>query len=97
MALTFEESSQLMNNVAFRGRVKVACLGLARNWIAQPTPGQGMNARIRWAQACVQNPEMTAQNTTPTTVMQDAVQSQGADVDDSTLAFSVGQAVDSML
>jgi hypothetical protein len=95
--MTYTESSTLMQDATFRGRVKVACLKFADS-ILNESPGvPGHGARYRWATQCQFNPEQTAQNVTPPTVMDGAVQTAGAEVTDNALQGSVEAIINKMI
>jgi hypothetical protein len=94
--VTNEESSTLMMNVIFRGRIKVEALRYADSMYSEPSSTAAHNTRIRWANDTFRNPDMAAQNLQPVVVMDPAVQSAGVDpVDgDSTIAdVALGGAV----
>jgi len=97
MALTYEESAALMTDAEFRARVMVACLKFADYIYAEANDVPAHNTRLRWSNACMQNPQMTAVQTQPTTVMQDAVQTEGAEISDADLQTAVETAVNQML
>ena len=92
--LNFEQSAQLMTDLQFRGRVKVALLNYASRILSS---GPNSNAAFRWAQQAFQQPDQTAQVVVAPTVMEPAIQGQGGDVDDGALQFSVENAVNKML
>lgn len=87
MALTYQQSADLMNNPSFRGRAKVCCLKYADFIIGEPTSTPAHNTRLRWAQQTFSNPDGAALQVTPPTVMDPAVQGAGIDAatGDSTL------------
>ena len=87
--LSTEQSAELMNDMSFRGRVKVCCLTYAMRLLTE-VQGQG---RLRWAQATMQGPDTSAMQIIPAVVMQPAVQSQGTGIDDGTLQFATEQAL----
>lgn len=97
MALTYEESAALMADTEFRSRIMVACLKFADYIASEPPTEPAHNTRLRWAGACMGNPQMTAVQTQPTTVMQDGVQAAGKDIDDVALQTAVETAVNQML
>lgn len=97
MALTYEESASLMNDAEFRSRIMVACLHFADYITAEANDVPAHNTRLRWANNCMANPQMTAMQTQPTTVMQDAVQTDGAEITDPNLQIAVETAVNQML
>lgn len=97
MALTYEQSASLMVDDTFRGRVKVACLTFA-NYIASEAPNvPAHNTRVKWAQQTFQMPDGSAQQVTPLVVMDQAVQSAGAAIDDASLQTAVENAINKMI
>lgn len=95
--LDYASSAQLMNDFTFRGRIKVACLHFAA-YVAGETPSTpAHNTRFRWAQTCVQNPDMVAQQVQPPTVMDPNVQSAGDGIDDAGLQSAVETAIQQFL
>lgn len=94
MALTLAESAALINDLDFRGRVKVAALQYATYVFSQA--GQS-NSRMAWAQRTMQQPDTTAQTLTPAVVMNINVQSLGKDIDDDNLRASVQVTADLMI
>jgi hypothetical protein len=95
--MTYDESAALMIDQEFRGRVKVACLKYADSILNEPIATAGHNTRVRWAQQCQQQPDMTASNVQPATVMDSAVQEAGAEITDAALQGSVEAVVNKML
>ena len=89
MELSYDQSSTLMGDPTFRGRVKVACLKFANAILDEPTATPAHNTRLRWATSAVQNPDGTAAQTTPTVVMDAAVQSAGSEITDEALQGAV--------
>lgn len=94
MALTYEESAQLMQDPTFRGRVKVAALTYAEYLTNQPG---NSNAKARWIQTCFASPDQMAMTLTPPTVMDPAVQQDGAAVTDAALQAAVQAVADVMM
>lgn len=97
MALSYTESANLMTDMNFRGRVKVACLKFADSIQNEGPEVDAHNARLRWAQQCYQQPEVMAQNVQPPTVMDSAVQAAGASIDDPGLQAAVETVVKKMI
>lgn len=95
--MTYEESSQLMNDPVFKGRVKVAALKYADSITIEPTSTPAHSSRYRWAQACFANPDFTAQQLQPPVVMDAAVQTAGAAVEDAALQGAVETVVAKIL
>lgn len=103
MALTYEQSAELMNNLIFRGRVKVACLKYADYIWGEAANTPGHSSRIKWAQQTFQMPDASAGQVTPTVVMDGAVQEADLDpegdstIDDAGLQSATENAINKML
>lgn len=97
MALTYEQSSELMNDMVFRGRVKVGCITYARYITDEPANTPAHSTRIRWAQQTMSMPDASAGQVTPTVVMDSAVQDVGAAITDEALQSAVENSVNKML
>lgn len=95
--MTYEESAALMTDIEFRGRVKVACLKYADSILNEPNTIPAHNTRLRWAQQCGQQPDMTAQQIQPMVVMDPAVQEDGADITDIALQGAVESVVNKIM
>lgn len=95
--MTYEESAALMTDSAFRGRVKVAALKYADSIMGEATNTPAHNTRERWALMTMQNPDGTAAQLQPPTVMDAAVQAAGAEIDDEALQASVETVVNKMM
>lgn len=95
--LSYEQSNLLMQDTSFRGRIKVACLHFAA-YIAGEAPGvPAHNTRVKWAQNTMVNPDMTANQVQPPTVMQDQVQTAGSDITDQDLQTAVETTVNELI
>ncbi len=101
MALTYEQSSALMADATFRGRIEVACLKFADYIYGEATNTPGHSTRIKWQQATMLNPSASAAQVTPTVVMDPAVQDSstgdGSDVTDAQLQSATENAVNKVL
>lgn len=97
MTLTYEQSSELMNDATFRGRVKVACITYARYITDEPSNTPGHSTRIKWAQQTLINPEVAVTQVTPTVVMDSAVQQDGSTITDPALQGAVENSVNKLL
>ena len=97
MALTYAESAALMKDPSFVDRVKVACLKFADFILNEAVTTPGHSSRYRWAQQTTANPDAAAQTTTPPTVMDGAVQADGAAITDAALQVSVESVVNRLL
>ena len=97
MALTYAESAALMQNGDFIARVKVACLKYADFILNEATSTPAHNTRLRWAQQAESNPDLVSQQITPPTVMDGAVQADGAAITDANLQSAVETTVNRMM
>lgn len=104
MALTYEQSSSLMNNAPFRGRIKVACLKFADYIMGEAANTPAHSTRIKWAQQAYAQPEASAAQITPGVVMDPAVQAAAIDsadgdstLDDAGLQSAVENTINKML
>jgi|SRR5215471_16275914 len=89
MPLSYTNSADLMNDLTFRGRVKVASLKYAQSIQNEPSNTVAHNARLRWSQSCIQNPDSMAGTVTPPAVMDPAVQIAGSAIADDQLQAAV--------
>jgi hypothetical protein len=93
MALTYEETFELMRDQAFRGRVTVACAKFA-SYIADEAPSVPAHpTRYKWSMATLINPENATAQVIPTVVWDASVQADGAAVTDAALQTAVETAV----
>jgi hypothetical protein len=97
MALDYNGSAALMNDMTFRGRVKVACLKFATSIADEAGTVAAHNARFRWAQQCMNNPDMISATVTPPVVMDPAVQTNGSNIIDSDLQAAVEAAINNFM
>lgn len=97
MALTYEQSSELMGDMVFRGRVKVACLTYANYIYGEPATTPGHSSRIKWSQMTMTSPEAAAAQVTPTVVMDPSIQQDGSAVTDAGLQSAVENSINKML
>lgn len=97
MALTYEQSAELMKDPVFIGRVKVACLKFADFIMIEAATTPAHSTRLKWAQNTFAVPEQAAVTVTPPTVMDAAVQSAGATITDAALQTTVETVVNKML
>ena len=97
MALNYDQSAALMTDFAFRGRVKVACLKFADYIANEAATTPAHNTRYRWAQGCMMNPDNTATQVQPPTVMDGAVQTAGSTITDDALQSAVEGVIGKML
>lgn len=97
MALTYEDSAALMNDTAFRGRVKVACLHYADYISGEAANVPAHTTRLKWAGTTMNNPDGAAALVTPTVVMDPAVQQDGTAITDATLQIATENAINKMI
>jgi hypothetical protein len=98
MAMTYEESSALMKDVVFIGRIKVACLKYADYIVLEAPTTPAHSTRIKWAQNTMTAPDVSANLITPTVVMDPAVQDAGgAAIVDTALQSAVENTINKMI
>jgi hypothetical protein len=95
--MTYNESAALMTDLEFRGRIKVACIKYADSIFNEESAIPAHNSRMKWAQQCMQQPDMTAMQVQPAVVMDGAVQTAGADITDAALQGSVEAVVNKLM
>jgi hypothetical protein len=86
-----------MQDMAFRGRVKVACLKFADSILIEASSVPAHNSRYKWAQNAFMQPDLVAMQVQPPTVMDPAVQTAGAAVTDAALQGAVEAVVGKMI
>jgi hypothetical protein len=96
-ALDYAGSAALMNDLEFRGRIKVACLKYADFIMLEAASVPAHATRIRWAQNTFLSPDGAAGTVTPAVVMDPAVQAAGATIADPALQSAVENTVNKML
>jgi hypothetical protein len=97
MALTYQDTSDLMKDVVFRGRVTVACTKFAR-YITDEQPNvAGHPTRYKWAQQTLIAPEVAANLVIPTVVWDVTVQAEGTEISDAALQTAVEAAVQKLM
>lgn len=87
--MTFEESAKLITDITFRGRIQVAVITFAKFVSAQPKDTPAYNTQRRWADNALQNSVSVAGALQPSVVMDVAVQTDGADIEDQALQAAV--------
>src|SRR5262245_28266147 len=97
MALTYEQTADLMKDSVFRGRVSVACTNFARYITDEPASTPAHSTRIRWAQQTLLNPDIAVNQVIPTVCTDAAVQAAGAAITDPNLQTAVETAVNKIL
>jgi hypothetical protein len=97
MALDYAATAALMDDGAFKARVKVAALHFA-GYITGEDPGTNAHrTRYQWAQNTLAQPDFVATNITPVVVGDPNVQTLGADIPDDMLQSAVETAINKML
>jgi hypothetical protein len=91
--LDYDTSNQLMNDFAFKGRIKVACMHLAVYIQGEAPATVAHNTRYEWALRTVRQPDISAQTVTPAVVMDTAVQAAGDAITDAALQTAVETAI----
>ena len=97
MALTYEQSAALMADVPFRDRIKVACLKYAFYIVDEAPSVPAHNTRIKWAQNCMVGPDGAAMTVQPSVVMDNQVQTDGAEITDAALQIAVETSVNKLM
>jgi hypothetical protein len=97
MALTYEQLATLMNDLTFRGRIKVCVLKYADSILLELNTVPAHNTRERWAMTALQNPDMVATQIQPPVVMDPAVQESGSQITDTALQAAVEGVVNKLL
>jgi hypothetical protein len=97
MALTYQESADLMRDPVFISRIKVACLHYATYISAEDPTVPAHKTRVKWAQEVMASPDVTASNIVSVVVMDPNVQASGAAITDAALQTAVETAVNNIL
>lgn len=97
MALTYEQSAELMKDGVFIGRVKVSCLKYANYILGEDPATPGHSSRTKWAQSTFAQPDLIAQQIVSPVVMDAAVQADGAAIADAALQSAVENTVNKMI
>jgi hypothetical protein len=95
--LTYDQSSQLMSDLSFRGRIKVAALKAATYYQGEDPTTPSHNSRYTWAQRCFASPDSTAQQLQPPVVMDAAVQTNGSAITDEALQGAVEDTIEKII
>ena len=95
--MTYQESSDLMNDVSFRGRIKVAALDIATYYLGEDPSTYAHNSRYKWAQSVFLSPDSVAAQFQPAVVMDTQVQTDGTAITDSALKSAVEGVVNKLI
>jgi hypothetical protein len=96
-ALSYDQSSQLMADPTFRGRVKVAALVYATYIQAEDPTTPAHTSRLKWATGCILSPDAVAMQLQPGVVMDPAVQAAGSTITDDALKNAVQTLIDKIM
>jgi hypothetical protein len=94
--MTDAESAALMNDMEFRGRIKVASVRYADSLTIQAVAASSHTSLLRWAAQVFQSPDTVAGTLQPMVVMDGAVQAEGAAIDDEGLQLAVETTVNKL-
>src|SRR5215831_4512731 len=97
MALAYADLANLMNDMDFRGRIKVAMLKWTAYVLGEDPGTEAHSARLRYAQNTNLIPDDAAMRVQPQVVMDPAVQQNGSNVDDITLQAAVENVINKVL
>jgi len=96
-ALDYAGSADLMNDMAFRGRIKVAMLHFAAYVLGEDSGVPAHNTRVKWSQNALIQPDFVAGQIAPVVVGDPSVQSQGASIPDDQLQSATEAAINKIL
>jgi len=82
MPLDYDQSNALMNNLPFRGRIKVASLNYSNYIFGEASGTSFHNTKLKWAAETSNQPDQTAMKIQPMVTMDAAVQNEGIDPTD---------------
>jgi hypothetical protein len=97
MALTYQDSADLMRDPTFNSRIKVACLQFADYISGEAPTTPAHKTRVKWAQTVMDSPDGAASRIVSIVVMDPKVQSDGEAITDADLQTAVETAVNNML
>ena len=97
MAMTYEETAELMNDTTFKNRMSIACVNFARYITDEPANTPAHSTRYRWAQSALASPSGAVMQIIPTVVTDPEVQADGAAISDADLQTAVETAVNKLL
>jgi hypothetical protein len=101
MALDYNGSANLMNDLTFRGRVKVAVLHYAGFIIGEPATTPAHSSRLKWANSALLQPDFVTQQVQPIVVgddnIQAATQPDASDIADTVVQTATETAINKIL
>jgi len=95
--MTYKEQNDLMTDLVFQGRIKVAVLKFATSILDEEPTVVAHNTRLKWANNAAQNPQLMAQTLQPNVVMDANVQTAGSSITDELLQGSVEATVNKLM
>jgi len=95
--MTYKEQNDLMTDLVFQGRIKVAVLKYATSILDEEPTVVAHNTRLKWANNAAQNPQLMAQTLQPNVVMDANVQTAGSSITDELLQGSVEATVNKLM
>lgn len=93
MAIDYKATFDLMNDVDFDGRTRIACLHFASYIDGEAEDVPAHNTRMKWAQGAFTNPDVVSAAIMPVLVMDPKVQAAGAAITDVDLQSAVETSV----
>ncbi len=97
MAMTYEQTSALMRDMAFRGRVSVACVHFADYILGEPNDTPAHSTRTKWAQSTLVMPDVAVNQCIATVVNDPKVQESGSQISDVDLQSAVETSINKLL
>ena len=97
MAISYDDSANLMSDGNFRGRVKISCLHFAKYIQGEDPATPAHNTRFRWSQKTFIAPDQTAADCMSLVVMDPNVQDAGKDITDTDLQSAVETALSALI
>src|SRR5215472_4074079 len=91
--LDYASSAALMNDMIFRGRIKVAITKFATSIQDEASTVPAHNSRFKWANGALTNLDLQVQQFAPAVVLDPAVQTAGDAIDDTSLQGATETAI----
>ena len=95
--MTYKEQNDLMTDLVFQGRIKVAVLKYATSILDEEPTVTAHTTRLKWATNAAQNPQVVSQTLQPNVVMDANVQTAGSAITDELLQGSVEATVNKLM
>lgn len=93
MSIDYITSANLMSDVTFNGRTKIACLHFASYISGEDASVPAHNTRMNWAQNTFKDPVRSVSEVMPILIMDDKVQEAGGEITDPDLQSAVETSV----